>query len=209
MVIMDQANQCHSLARSLSGKYQSMEEMDSRDLKEYTNRLGQAKNYERISVAIDFAIECMTETTALKRIREAFKANKKLKPELLAVLRLLADSTSFNQVVTTLDALAVYSGGNIFRKELWTEMKRLLTFADQNDISLEESMYIVRNKSRVIGRYMHPRMISRTLLVKGLEFDHVVISSADKMSKENLYVALTRPTHTLTILSGSPTLQPR
>ena len=44
-------------------------------------------------------------------------------------------------------------------------------------------------------------MVSRTLLVKGLEFDHVVIADIGNHTEvHDLYVALTRARKTVTIL---------
>lgn len=49
--------------------------------------------------------------------------------------------------------------------------------------------------------------MSRTLLIKGLEFDHTVILDADEHDAKNFYVAATRPTRSLTICSASPTIR--
>ena len=50
--------------------------------------------------------------------------------------------------------------------------------------------------------------VSRTLLVKGLEYDHAIVLDADKLDTKQLYVALTRGSHRLTILSRQPVLRP-
>ena len=45
------------------------------------------------------------------------------------------------------------------------------------------------------------RVISRTLLVKGLEFDHaIILDFAELNSAKEKYVALTRPRRSLTVL---------
>ena len=57
---------------------------------------------------------------------------------------------------------------------------------------------------------MHKRTLGTTLLLKGLEFDHVIVLDADKLrKKEDLYVALTRAKKSLTILSHSGVIRPR
>ncbi len=215
MVLLNQDKQCHSLARSLSGKYQSMEEMESRALKKYSKLLDDTTGQKRVCVIIDFAVECMTESTVLKKIREAFIEGKQYKlqkkyPQLLIHLEAVIAADSWSNVLAAIDGIAAYINGNIFRRELWSEMKRALLYAEQNQsTSLQESAEYVRGRTRLIGRYMHSHMMSRTLLIKGLEFDHVVIADAESMNKENLYVALTRPKHQLIILSKTPMLQPR
>ena len=51
-------------------------------------------------------------------------------------------------------------------------------------------------------------LISRTLLVKGLEYDHVIIADVGNHTKINdLYVALSRARKSITILGRSDTLQ--
>jgi DNA helicase-2/ATP-dependent DNA helicase PcrA len=51
--------------------------------------------------------------------------------------------------------------------------------------------------------------VGTTLLVKGLEFHHAVILDADALDTKNLYVALTRGSKSLTIVSRSRVIQPR
>ena len=63
---------------------------------------------------------------------------------------------------------------------------------------------------RAHGRAIDTNCVSRTLLIKGLEFDHALILDADEFDKgqkagdgaRNFYVAVTRGTRSLTILSS-------
>jgi DNA helicase-2/ATP-dependent DNA helicase PcrA len=52
-------------------------------------------------------------------------------------------------------------------------------------------------------------IVSRTVLVKGLEFDHALVLDADSMDAQNLYVAMTRGSRSLTVLSKRPVLCPK
>jgi DNA helicase IV len=52
------------------------------------------------------------------------------------------------------------------------------------------------------------RIVSRPVLIKGLEYDHAVVLDADVHTPTALYVALTRARQTLTILSQAPILRP-
>jgi hypothetical protein len=49
-------------------------------------------------------------------------------------------------------------------------------------------------------------MVARTLLIKGLEFAHAIVIDADGLDARNLYVALTRGSSSLTVVSASDTL---
>jgi DNA helicase-2/ATP-dependent DNA helicase PcrA len=56
---------------------------------------------------------------------------------------------------------------------------------------------------------MSKRAFGTTLLLKGLEFDHAIVLDADDMNANNLYVALTRGSKTLTVVSKSRILTPK
>lgn len=47
------------------------------------------------------------------------------------------------------------------------------------------------------------RVVSRPLLVKGLEYDHVIILNPGNYSAQELYVALTRGSKSVTVISDS------
>jgi DNA helicase IV len=60
---------------------------------------------------------------------------------------------------------------------------------------------------RHVGRRQGCRVVSYPLLIKGLEFDQVVVLGASSLeTREQLYVALTRPRSALTVFSASPAL---
>jgi DNA helicase-2/ATP-dependent DNA helicase PcrA len=74
--------------------------------------------------------------------------------------------------------------------------------------TLSEAAWTLRNNTKELGRRIDQRVISRTLLVKGLEFDHSIVLNADELDTKNLYVAMTRGAKSLTVLSSSPIFQP-
>jgi DNA helicase IV len=62
--------------------------------------------------------------------------------------------------------------------------------------------------TRLTGRVPERRVISRPLLIKGLEYDHAVVLNAEQYSATELYVALTRGRKSVTVVSTSHRLQP-
>jgi DNA helicase-2/ATP-dependent DNA helicase PcrA len=48
--------------------------------------------------------------------------------------------------------------------------------------------------------------MSRTRLIKGLEFEHALILDASEHDAKNFYVAVPRPTKSLTICSRNPVI---
>ncbi|WP_193671183.1 ATP-binding domain-containing protein [Nocardioides salarius] len=64
-----------------------------------------------------------------------------------------------------------------------------------------------RDSLRHAGRRERRRIISRTLLVKGLEYDHIIIADATNHSEVNdFYVALTRARKSIHILANGASL---
>ncbi|HRJ59482.1 MAG TPA: ATP-binding domain-containing protein, partial [Anaerolineales bacterium] len=99
----------------------------------------------------------------------------------------------------------------VYRKELFQEMKKSAQeFCTGNHEKFSDAAFAVRDKTRINGRRMiEDKIISRTLLIKGLEFDHVIVLNVDHIqngdnTKQNFYVAITRGAKSLTVLSSSP-----
>lgn len=100
----------------------------------------------------------------------------------------------------------------LFRRELWTETnKAIAEFGTGAHATFTDAAWHVRNRVRSRGRWMEPRSVSRTLLVKGLEFDHVLIARAEDFASKkageaakDFYVAATRASTSLTILATTP-----
>ena len=95
------------------------------------------------------------------------------------------------------------------RDELWREMKRTLREHQVNPAAtLRQTAWNMRNRLRHIGGRVAQTALGTPLLVKGLEFDHAVVLDADDHGDaESLYVAMTRGSRTLTILSDEPILR--
>lgn len=71
--------------------------------------------------------------------------------------------------------------------------------------SMEAAIASLSRKGRLIPRYS----IGSTLLVKGLEVEEAVILNAHTLSRNDLYVALSRPTKHLTIFTDNKILSPK
>lgn len=72
-------------------------------------------------------------------------------------------------------------------------------------VSVYDSMVMVRNNIRKMGRKISGCCIGTTLLTKGLEFEHVMILNVNKFnSPKHLYVALTRASKKLVVFGESP-----
>jgi hypothetical protein len=99
--------------------------------------------------------------------------------------------------------------GKLYRREAWRDMtKALKVAAVSGGVTVGEALSRIRNRSRFIGRTPEARIISRPLLIKGLEYDHALVLNAERLSSTELYVALSRGRKSLTVVSKSPYLTP-
>jgi hypothetical protein len=209
-------NLCHRLAKQLSGQYQSMDEMAAKDLMGHAAALDASRGGEA-ALLMDFAAECMIGVaTELKPLRDRYRAGNMATPGQRAkhpgvtnALDEVSRTPTPQAMTATLDAIKRECiDCKMCRQEMWSEMLRALANKAETLMTLKECAWTVRNRTRIIGRQLPRRTVSRTLLVKGLEFDHVTVLDAHELNSKNLYVALTRAKSTLTIWSPSPILQP-
>ncbi len=212
--------ECYKLAQSLGGDFSCVEEMECEDLMRHSEHIHVADGSKRAAMIIDFAGECTTKVGSdLNRIRNAFFENgkppdhKNKYPSQLKALMQVAESPSLEPVEEALKSLEGVKGAIVYRKELLSEMRRALRefeFETGKHETLKDAAWFIRNQTRRLGRRLHKRTLGTTLLLKGLEFDHVIVLDADKLrKKEDLYVALTRAKKSLTILSHSGVIRPR
>jgi len=192
-----------------------MEPIECPDLMQWAESLGAATGPERGAVLIDFASLRMTQVgTSLQTARSALykgalpaiRSNTPNRAAVDALIAVASDPT-LGSVVDAMAVIEVIPGAVLHRRELWRDMGRSVRehLADPEP-ELAETAWRVRDRGRRGGRRVEIRTVSRTLLVKGLEFDHAVVLNADAHPAPDLYVALTRASRTLTVLSASDLL---
>lgn len=74
--------------------------------------------------------------------------------------------------------------------------------------SFRDAALHAREQNRHMGRPLPRRAVGSTLLLKGLEAEAVVVLNADDLDRQNLYVAMTRGSHALTVCSRAALLKP-
>ena len=112
-------------------------------------------------------------------------------------------------ILSALDAVEKLAGKAFYRWDLWRSMHRTLRDHDPTKgISLPDTAWHVRDQGRHHGHKLPRRSIATPLLVKGLEFDHVVILDVARLTTEQLlYVALTRGSRSVTVFSREAIVQ--
>lgn len=91
-------------------------------------------------------------------------------------------------------------------KEAWRDIFRAIKYGiEEGSSDMVENLSVIRSKYKHMERRLPSLIVSRTLIVKGLEFDHVVISDLKKFSDpRHLYVALSRAKKSVTVLGLKP-----
>jgi DNA helicase-2/ATP-dependent DNA helicase PcrA len=206
-------NECYAIAGKLGGRYTCMEEMDCKDLLRFAKAIEEKRGLDRCGTLFDFADLCMTGlATPLKAIRQSVADGRLPVPsrlrshqDIAVAVAKVSGSSDLGPVSQFLRLLEGVPNRRIFRRELWREMGRALNvYGSGRGASLWEAAWELRNRLRRQGRAVERRTVSRTLLIKGLEFDHAVILDASEHDAKNFYVAATRPTKSLTICSANP-----
>lgn len=207
-------NSCHELSRTLKGTFTSMEEMDCGALLKAAHQIETVSGTERVMCCIRFAKECVTGLSSvtaslevtLRRGAIPRLTSRCARPGLYRAVIAASNETSLAEVLPLLLELRA-EGEYLYRRELWDEMIRALkAHARLGSGTLRDAAWHVREITRRVGRREDSRTVSRTLLIKGLEYDHAIVLKADELSTKNLYVALTRGRDSVTLISPSSSM---
>jgi len=202
-------NKPHSIAKSMKNKYRTIEPLTSKELCEYAEKIESTQHQDRLNNVIGFAEKCLTAVkTDCNSVRDNLNGN-------FRNWRKIALKKHFKNICNNDELQYIYYLFKFFedeykptykRYQLWQEMKKgLQEVALGNYDSLEEAVWQVRNQSRFRENRIPKRCISRTVLLKGLECKHAIIVNPELFDAKNLYVALTRASSKLTIISNNQT----
>jgi hypothetical protein len=218
IVIGDPANinMRAKLAQKLAAiGFSNIEPVGCKQLYAFAKNIEAATAFARLVQILDFIGECMigAEKTpfldAVKSHQGGGKRGATKFGDLIAVAIAVAEGTSDKALLELMQGFYRKEGTRLFRREMFFAMQSALQIKStrQSD-TLSDAIWEVQNRARHKGRSIAKRSIGSTLLVKGLEFDHAVIVYAGNMSRKDWYVALTRATTSMTILSPSEVFSP-
>ena len=214
----------HSFARSLGGYYPSMEEVDCHDLLGFAEDLDRLAGTSRAARVVRFAEECLTKVgpalaSPLQQLDKGSLPNAARYPKVgmvVAALVEVAMGTSAAEVIRAMRIIEGLPKAKVFRRELWREaIKTLAEFERGGSTTIRQAAWKLRNRHRANGRAVDRRSVSRTLLIKGLEFEHALLLSADEFEDpkrpgdgaRHFYVAATRGARSLVVLSRAARLR--
>lgn len=217
VAVLKWPNKCKDLARRMGGRWPIVERFDDPDLLQLGVKLVDADGPMVVEELVEFVSERMTGMgAALKTAVGAIRAGRGVSRitknrEHADRLSALANApTAANALAWLEGVLAHRDDWWLYRRECVFQLREALHHCTDDSLcELPDMVAAARTRARHRGRHTHRRTIGTPLLVKGLEFDHTVILwEPDHLSVEGLYVALTRASKSLTIVSRSRTLIP-
>ncbi|NVM76463.1 DNA helicase-2/ATP-dependent DNA helicase PcrA [Duganella sp. SG902] len=201
-------NKTHLLARTMAGRFSSIEEVEGKALFSFINKFEKAKTVkDGFLCALDFAKKCFTgvdkSLAASTKNGEIAKQIKTTKyPSILIAANAYLTSPSAFHLRAFFLALRACPETSPYRRDLlyrFLNVLKLLIDGEAN--TLIEAANLYQRDLRHTGRpILHKKLIATTLLVKGLEYDHAVVLDADSLGTKDLYVAMTRGSKSLTLI---------
>lgn len=201
---------CDQLAKSSKGAYQSIEEIGARRLQQF------AGEWDDASSAADRVAALMSlfgDTTTSKKLDDGAADTEEDLATGARARTALADlgrSGLPADAVKYIEEARRHSRIRPFRGELLRDAARTMREVDAGRFAtLRDAATAVRQRVSASGRGVQKRTISTPLLLKGLEFEHVVIPDAAHFTSETFaaaklfYVAISRARTSLTISSSS------
>ena len=210
-------NKTHLLARTMGGRFSSIEEVEGKELHAFVKKVVAAKTTKAgFLLAVEFAKKCFTGVakalTAGTEKGEVAKQNRATKYPLVlhAANAYLNSPTSAHLKAFFLELKANPETSAYRRDLLYRFLNVLKIHIDGAGANLTEAANLYQRDMRHTGRPIsHRKIIGTTLLVKGLEYDHAVILDADALDAKDLYVAMTRGSKSLTIIGSERHLPAR
>lgn len=196
---------CYRLAAAARGGYQAIEEMAARTMTDFAGRWDAATDQgERLQTLRWLFSEAFTVRKLVDG--EAPPADEASVTE---AMRAAAASLGQDAPQAALEILSLarkLPRWRVHRQELVRDIERAFSevAAGRCDSMLAASTRI-RDRTSIVGRKLPRRTVSTPLLLKGLEFDHVVVPDAAHFGAERnaqaklFYVAISRPSRSLTI----------
>lgn len=197
------------IAKSLAKQgFSNIEPLDCKSLFGSAKKIETASDATRLQAALDFLVKCMIgvnrsdfKTAVASRKAGGKKGTTKF-GELIDLGVALEGPGGERYLLELFKEFERRSNTYVFRREMFSAMRSGLKayLAGQSE-SLVDALWHAQNRVRHAGRVIARRSVGSTLLVKGLEFEHAIVVHSPNMNRKDWYVALTRATQSVTVLS--------
>jgi hypothetical protein len=192
----------------------TVEPVSCKRLTKFVEELEKRQGQKRLDLVLDLVKDVMLDAGAslLKTVVKNVNEGRRRKPlnNIQAACVEITRSKDLQPILHLLEEIPKQQKGWIYRRELYSALCCALrgVIAGTHE-TLIDAVWDVQNRRRHAGRRFGNRNIGSTLLVKGLEFDHVIIVDVETLKRNDLYVALTRGSRSVTVISESCILRPK
>jgi len=195
---------CYSLAKASNAGYQAIEEIAANRLRTFSDSWdGAANGRERLR-----ALKAVVEECSKIIDGDVTAEETSVEESMQALAQFLDDNNGADAAVKFLALARQHPRRRVHRNELWRDCQRALdSLAAGRCESMSAATTHVRQRVSMSGRNLPLRTVSTPLLLKGLEFDHVVIPLATHFLREDraqaklFYVAISRAIRSLVVSS--------
>lgn len=205
---------CYKLAKAANGGYQAIEEIAANRLREFAGTWDKAIDGRGRLSALTSLIDDCFHKRPLAEGETIHQEDAAVQKALRDLVPSLANGNGADAVVQMFALSRKRPSWKLYRNELWRDAERSsIELAAGRAESMLASTHSVRQRVSNSGRKLPKRTVSTPLLLKGLEFDHVVIPDAPHFARERqaqaklFYVAISRATQSLTISSSERFIQ--
>ncbi|WPC67999.1 UvrD-helicase domain-containing protein [Rhodoferax ferrireducens] len=199
---------CYGLAKAAGGGYQAIEEIAANRLREFAESWDRAGDATARLRALTGLINDCFHNKAPSVGEVVDPEAEGVETALNAIAPGLATGDGINAAIQFLALSRKRPRWKLYRSELWRDAERAASeIAAGRSVNMIDATARIRQRVSASGRKLPKRTVSTPLLLKGLEFDHVVIPDATHFGKERkaqaklFYVAISRATQSLTISS--------
>lgn len=189
-------------------KFAVVEPVSCKPLRKHSKSIEKADDEHRLTAVLDFVKLCVVglradfQQSVVSHQKGGKKGRKKF-GDLINIGDRVTKPDGLLHVLELVEGILNRDDIYPYRRELLRMMLAALRTSRATGALLSETAGDIEAKSRHLGRHVARRSVGSTLLLKGLEFEHVIIVEYDGMTKEDWYVALTRATKSVTVLSAS------
>jgi DNA helicase-2/ATP-dependent DNA helicase PcrA len=192
-----------------------VEKADCDELSRQAKLLGSANDGDRLSCVLNFLSKCatgipkaeFTKSVISKRLGK--NAGRKKFGDLIELGDRVDGQGGFGLILDFILEFGRRQKIYQYRRELFFSMVSALeTVRSDPGVTLEDAVKDIKANGKRLGRWKSQRNVGSTLLVKGLEFEHSIIIQYPNMTREDWYVALTRATKSITLMTDGLTVFP-
>lgn len=201
---------CYRLASAANGGYQAIEEVAANRLGVFARAWDSAPDTKsKVSAISSLSDDCFHK----RKIEDGTPPDPEeeaVKADLRKAAQGLTNGNGAEAAVLLIALLRKHPRWKLYRNGLWRDAENASAeLAAGRAETMGAAAERVKQRASNMGRRLPIRTVSTPLLLKGLEFDHVVIPDATHFARERqaraklFYVAISRATQSLTIGSSS------